>query len=229
MLNKLIKKDFGLCRLALLLVLGTVVLAYSVSLMLSRGFTEVGVSLKDGFAIWLGGGAELLVVLERIPFAILGAAVASKEYEDRSAEFLAYLPPSRIMILLSKWIVAFGTGAAVYWFAFSARHFSTYLVTDPATIEEAFGFMPDIFVSAVAAFCMLSVAIGTAPIVKSSGASAFAGIFATVPLTICLQQTKHYWNWPSPENENTVFVVLAIVQGLLFLALGAIYFVRDRK
>lgn len=54
--------------------------------------------------------ANISMLLSTITFALLGGYAFAAERADRSAEFLAYLPPSRLAIVTSKAVFAVGVG-----------------------------------------------------------------------------------------------------------------------
>ena len=106
---ELLKKDFGLCRHVLLggvialLVPYLAVIVYTVgtggtaALSASESIEYVSLSLL--------GASQTSLWLATFSIAFLGGFIIAGERRDRSAEFLAFLPPRKPAILLSKAIV----------------------------------------------------------------------------------------------------------------------------
>ena len=72
-------------------------------------------------ACYCGHGSEVLVFtvpfalsFSMLTFAALGGNAFASERADRSAEFLAYLPPTRRMVVASKSILALGVSLLIW-------------------------------------------------------------------------------------------------------------------
>jgi ABC-type transport system involved in multi-copper enzyme maturation permease subunit len=113
-MSALLWKDY---RISLL------VLAFGVAVLVGLPLATGGLNLYGQLTI---GSAprpwsELLVfttpfglAVQLLTMAMLGGCAIAAERTDRSAEFLAYLPPSRWMIVTSKALLAIGTGLFIW-------------------------------------------------------------------------------------------------------------------
>jgi hypothetical protein len=99
------------------------VLAFGVAVLVGPPLAAAGLNLYGRLTIgsvprpWL----EILVVTapfglaaQLLTIAMLGGNAIASERADRSAEFLAYLPPSRWMIITSKAVLAVGAGLLIW-------------------------------------------------------------------------------------------------------------------
>ncbi len=102
-LNRLLL-GFGLLMLAIPLLVGV-----SHNLYLHWRYDELWWTQR----FWQGIACASLG-LSLFTFAMLGANAVAAERADRSAEFLAYLPPSRRAIITSKAIIAVGAGLFIW-------------------------------------------------------------------------------------------------------------------
>lgn len=116
MMRALLWKDYrvnlSVLGLGLALLLGPPVAGLILNLW---GHWEYGAPARP-WAEMLVISAPFALALNLFTVAALGGNAVASERADRSAEFLAYLPPSRWMIISSKAIVA--VGAAVFIWGF---------------------------------------------------------------------------------------------------------------
>ena len=105
---ELLLKDFGLCRNVLkggvfaLLVPYIAVIVYRLNAYGLTAEQEI-----EFYSMGLLKASQNVVWLSMFTIAFLGGFIVAGERRDGSAEFLAFLPPSRSSILLSKAIVCF--------------------------------------------------------------------------------------------------------------------------
>jgi ABC-type transport system involved in multi-copper enzyme maturation permease subunit len=114
MLRALIWKDIRANRFFLLLAVALVAATYGVAGVF--GAMDVSVAaqpLGRQVAAILGGGSLLAYGVGQLALAVLAGNLIAGERADRSAEFLAYLPASRGMVLRAKALVLAGTAVAL--------------------------------------------------------------------------------------------------------------------
>lgn len=109
-MKALLWKDYRLNRALLIVALVMLVAPYSIG---------VAVQLKNAQSTGMWGGtvgaaALAAMATSLLTVSLLAANVFAQERADRSAEFLATLPPSRLLVLLSKFILAAGV-TGVLW------------------------------------------------------------------------------------------------------------------
>jgi hypothetical protein len=120
MIWALIRKDLRLLRIYLRSFIAAIFICFAVSavsnLMLAWAGEELVEDTKTLFSSILSGGSMFGILLV-IPIfsSLLPASVLTLERSDRSSQFLACLPPTRLQIYLSKLIVI----AVVVFFFFS--------------------------------------------------------------------------------------------------------------
>ena len=107
-MHELLRKDFGLCRHVLM---GGVIalLAPYIAIIVYR-LNVSGLTPDEEiefFSMGLLGASQTGVWLSMLTIAFLGGSIFAGERRDGSAEFLAFLPPSKSSIVLSKAIVCF--------------------------------------------------------------------------------------------------------------------------
>lgn len=113
-MKSLLWKDYRVNLLVL--VFGAVMLALPFLTGLVRALYA---QYHEGQANWWQGDVWVIISLNSLglsllTIALLGGNAIAGERIDRSAEFLAYLPPSRGRVLVSKIILA-GSAVAVIW------------------------------------------------------------------------------------------------------------------
>lgn len=115
-MNWLIWKEYRLNRLFLLFGGGALVIPYVVALGLaSFGVGLEGISRGESpWAVNVGYANFLSVVFCQLVLGMLGGNAFAGERQDRSAEFLAYLPISRAKTVAAKAILALATTATIW-------------------------------------------------------------------------------------------------------------------
>ncbi len=113
-MRALLWKDYRVNRLVLLAGL-VLLVAPPAAVAVINGYG----AMRYGEPVWpwmaaLQVGAILSLVVSFITVAMLGGTAFACERADRSAEFLAYLPPTRGQIVASKMALAGGSVAAIW-------------------------------------------------------------------------------------------------------------------
>ncbi len=227
MLKALIRKDLRLCRLPIVtgvvLLLGPFAMAVVIVSNMPL-WTEA--TPASAWAVLLGIGSYFSVMCSQPTLAMISGNIIAAERSDRSAEFLAYLPPSRVQVLLSKFIVLaaavvvvwgfhFGVSFIAYWLAGGVQAAET-MTTDlvPLRYLAAIG-----FAAVGSGWCASAMSENTGP--------AVALAFAT-PLVLLgvLALTQYLTGWPySLDYAKVYFSACAVCGAVLFMS-GTVYFLR---
>ncbi len=103
MFRALIRKDLQISRLPLLLASCLLVVSpLAIAILMSIDSVLMKQTMeRQLFALLIGSGFAIHVTAQ-LSLAILSANLIAVERVDRSADFLAYLPPNRDMVLRSK-------------------------------------------------------------------------------------------------------------------------------
>ena len=115
MLIALIRKDIHICRLPIIAGVVLLLCPFAMAAVIVCNmplWTEA--TPATAWATLLGTGCYFSIMCSQPTLAMLSGNIIAAERSDRSAEFLAYLPPSRKTILCSKLIVL-GAVALIVW------------------------------------------------------------------------------------------------------------------
>lgn len=111
-MKALMWKDYRLNRSYL--IAGMAILLFPYAFAAYKSFVPDPKGTDIGAAVHLERGGNLALIAGMLVVALLGANAFAYERTERSAEFLAYLPPSRGAVLGSKLLVVSGA-IAVSW------------------------------------------------------------------------------------------------------------------
>jgi ABC-type transport system involved in multi-copper enzyme maturation permease subunit len=219
---QLIRKDLRICRLPIL-----------VGVMMAIGVFAL-MSTMDGFSdVWRGGsiaiwsvmlktGSSVSIITSVIALTMLAGTIFAVERADRSSEFLAYLPPSRAQVLLSKAIVlgswsalalCLGGGGIVLadWLSDNSAH-STLQIRMQDVIPIA---LASIGVGWCASACF-----------ENTGPSVGLGFAAPIVVSAGLLLASYLFGIPDDESFRTTYSVCCTATGLACLVGGSVYFIR---
>jgi hypothetical protein len=140
MLSALLRKDLRLMRSVLITSTMSVVLSFGVTAAVSFSIRESVWSGQPAIVVWASVFAlstQLCFLFAYFSVAFLSGSIIASERQDRSAEFLACLPPLRRHTLASKALVCAGF-VGVIWGAY-ACHFavSEYLEQHTTAVLSA--------------------------------------------------------------------------------------------
>jgi ABC-type transport system involved in multi-copper enzyme maturation permease subunit len=169
------------------------------------------------------------LAFSQLTVALLAANSIACERVDRSAEFLAYLPPSRGRILTSKAILVWSTAALVWGF--------NIIVVMAAPVISAAGKQDfDATMSfSLAQFIVTTVATGIlligagwfASCVLDSPTFATAiGLLSPLLLYCSFQITILLFAWPNLASLQDWYTGSSFLLGLLCFASGTAYYLR---
>ena len=109
-MKALLWKDYRLNRGVLLLGVVGMAGVYVVGLVVEVGYTWPALPAAETWAGAICSYGHLALGGVSYVAAMLGGNAIACERSDRSAHFLAYLPPTKAQILASKFLVAAGAG-----------------------------------------------------------------------------------------------------------------------
>jgi ABC-type Na+ efflux pump permease subunit len=154
----------------------------------------------------------------------LGANAMASERADRSAEFLFYLPPSKLKILNSKFLLALGLTLTL-WLAnlLAADVIGGWLAHSAHRFPDDFPARPTVAATGVFIFG----ATWLASSFLSSTAYAFlagAGLYGAV--CAALYNTSVYLGWPAPGSMVAWYRGTCLALGCVTFAAGFWYYLR---
>lgn len=155
-MKSLIWKDYRLSRSLLLLVAGTWVLLYLVGVGTQLASTWPRPPSMVEWAEMLHAYGAAWLYLTMCFAGLLGGHAIACERSDRSANFLACLPPTKWQILSSKLVVAMATLAAMWgWALLSVYGVAASLSPVPVDDDRQLVTLPGI-----ASVCVLTFGVG---------------------------------------------------------------------
>ena len=155
-MKSLIWKDYRLSRSLLLLVAVTWVLLYLVGVGAQLASTWPQPPSLGDWAEMLHAYGTVWLYLTMCFAGLLGGHAIACERSDRSANFLACLPPTKRQILTSKLIVAIATLLAMWgWALLSVYCIAAGLSHEPVGGDRQFVTLPGI-----ASICVLTFGVG---------------------------------------------------------------------
>jgi len=224
MIKALLWKDYRvnlwLLTLAVALLIGPPLCAAALNL---HGQLTIG-SAPRAWADLLVLTAPFSLAAQLLTIVMLGANAFAAERADRSAEFLAYLPPSRWANVASKAIFAIG----VCVFVWGAGLMTIYVVAPQVGVVSADlvefrdGLLPTLAASSVMLF---GVAWLGSTFLSSHTFATGLGIAGPLALLGVLQ-LWHYYFAPSGFELGYWYRALCWPLGLAAFVAGTVYYVR---
>jgi ABC-type transport system involved in multi-copper enzyme maturation permease subunit len=222
-MSALLWKDYRLNRGVLLL---------GVALLLAPYGTFLAVTLHahwpslPGAAEW----SELLLTaslfslgLSQLALVTLAGNSIASERADRSAEFLAYLPPSRLRILASKLLLALLAAAVIWtvnllvaWLVVPALGTSQGNPTDALSLQ---------FMLAATAVMLLGTGWFGSALLDSPAIATCLGIGATLALPVSIVTTLCMFVSP-PDDLKHWYCMTCLILGVLCFVCGSVYYLR---
>ena len=228
MLRALVWKDVRINRLPLLMAVVLLAAPYAVvaaAVMQMPLWQES--TTASAWAVLLATGCYFSVMCSQASLAMLSGHLIAVERADRSVEFIAYLPPSRLQLLLSKFFILASAVAVVWGANLALREFSGYLAGDArdpahALVADMASFWSLAAVGALAmgagwcASCMLS----------GTGGPVAMAFFSPVILVGVLQSLGYASGWPDQFSIGAVYRNACWLLGAALFAMGTVHFLR---
>jgi ABC-type transport system involved in multi-copper enzyme maturation permease subunit len=229
-IQALIRKDARLLRLYLRsAVVATVASYLSMAILAMIYYQDEGIAAR-AFLV-MSRGSKCGFPATAVFAALLAGSVFTLERSDRSAEFLACLPPTRMQNLLSKLIVLLGTTAmmvAVHLLFLWASHLLSPFVRDQGGIlaERTLPSALSALTFASVIISMVGAALAVSAWLKSNGVPILCGLLA--PLFILSFVSLIGWALDIPSEGDAFeirYATSSLVLGVTFGCLGCLWFV----
>lgn len=223
---ELVKKDFGMCKM--LLIGGAVAVLLPYLAFGVYGLYEMnssGMNTKQFWGMGLATATMFSSVITIVSLPFLGGYIVAGERRERSAEFLAYLPPKRTAILVSKLLICVGWTIFVLtvFLAFS-QWLIPRLMGDESTLQMNWETTPGMFAMFASMFCvawMLSCII-TSPVFSVVGGLCTPFVVLIFALSASVAFEQRIDHMMSPLNMFIGFTSIAVIS----FATGCFCYVR---
>ena len=259
MIWALIRKDLSLLRLYLRSLVGALIACFvAAAILIFWDIREVGQSFADSrfmIASILAGGSLPGLIIVTIFSALLSGSIITLERSDRSSQFLACLPPTRLQNFLSKLVVvasavllSLGICLLAWFIAYQLNH-SGEMSLGSSALSKKFkesnhtpiftgGFLrfadawSDAILYILFPLCALTASIVGGSLLASLGSKsnaipAFAGIATPILLYSAIMAPMGLLKLMSPEEAFKLFFLVATGFGLCcIVASGCIYRVQ---
>jgi len=160
-----------------------------------------------------------------ITMALLGGNIIATERADRSAEFLAYLPPSKRQILMSKGVLLIGAAAIMIGWNLTAVGLGVVLsdvewAGKSRELTEALG--------AVAALGIAAAGTGwcASSMLSSSGGPVGLGLLLPLVVVIGTRVFNYALGWPTDDWLVRTMFAGCVLTGVLLFIVGCVYYLR---
>lgn len=226
MLRALLWKDLRVNQLPLLIGLVLLFVPYVIASVAVVNMPIWGESTSaSAWAVLLATGCHFSLMCSQVSLAMLSGHVIATERGDRSAEFMAYLPPSRRQILLSKAFLVVGAMAIVWGMNLAIMCIANLLAgdTDASTLTEDMA-----SISHLAAVGILAAGAGwcASSMVENSGPAVTLSLVAPIALFGFFELTRYLANWPDEPSFSDVYFAGCWPAGLGLFAIGTAYYLR---
>lgn len=171
----------------------------------------------------LFAGSYFSLSLSQLTLALLGGNTIACERADRSAEFLAYLPPSRAKILASKALLALVLAAVVWGTNLLAAEVLAPALSDASL--DVLG-LPNRWPLAAVGIVVFGAGWLGSSFLTSPTFATTIGLFAPLLVISVLTLCSLAFNWPAHGEVATWYWPACAVFGVLCFAGGTSYYVR---
>ena len=220
-MNPLLRKDFRLNRMVLVIAATPSVVPYVIAIIfaVNESYAD-SMPLQRSWAHLLLTANHFCLMQWPVAAALLGGNAFACERADRSAEFLAYLPPTKMRIATSKFTVVLVV-AGIYW---SVNLFlfwlgSSYIGDDSFQYLDLSDAMPK---SSFAAIGLLTFGCGwlASSMVNNTGPAVVLGLGAPVVLFAGFQFTSWLVGWPADGQFGKWFTTTGLSLGMIACGAG---------
>lgn len=220
MLMQLIRKDLCITRLPILVGITAMIGAFALSYAIYVSTTQ---SQEEGTEVWgfvLKTGSVLSSVTSLFALTMMSGTIIAAERADRSAEFLACLPPSRGQVLLSKAIVLGASSLLALCVSGGGVLLASQLGGDNSAFKlSLLDVLPIALVSIGVGWCGSALFANTGP-------SVGFGFVAPILVTSGVFLFKFCFGVPSYESFHSVYLACCSVAGIVCIIIGTFYFIR---
>lgn len=211
-IKALIWKD--MCVIRWVLVAGGVLLALPFLILFIGALVSPS---KDWWTLEpLSVTVGMSLLLSMVTFALLGGYAFAAERADRSADFLAYIPASRLATVTSKAVVSIS--ASLILLVIHRLLFRAFAPADTSAAES-------LYYSFFTAILMLGVAWLCSTATSSPTLASGSGIFAPILGVITIHSAHRAFDLPM-ESYGQHYIIFCLVGGCLSFMLGSAYYLR---
>lgn len=225
MLRALLWKDARVNRLPLLMGLVMLMVPYiitSAAIMQMPLWSEA--TPQSAWAILLATGSYFSLTCSQAGLAMLSGHLIAVERADRSVEFIAYLPPTRGQLLVSKAILLASAVATVWGSNLLIGTLADQLSDSPNGARALTADLASL--TTVAAIGTLAIATGWAAtcMLEGTGAAVAFAILSPMILVGALQSLGYAAGWPDEFSFDTVYRGACWSIAAAMFAIGTIHF-----
>ncbi len=228
MLKALFWKDVRMNRLPLVAAWALLLVPYFIPgamLVMNAPIWEDGPA-ESAWAALLGTGSFFSLMCSQASIAMLGGNLIAVERGDRSAEFLAYLPPSRGQILLSKASLLIGAQIVIIGLNGLVVMIALWLAGNSETPFIFTGDFVDrsrlVMVGVAAAGCGWLAS----SMLQSSGPPVALAFLSPMIIFGCLNLVKYLSGWPAYDSFPDVYFATCGMVGPATFVAGCLYYLR---
>ena len=178
----------------------------------------------DAFQSWVEAGGGISLVSSMFALIMMAGTIIAAERADRSSEFLAYLPPARSPILLSKAIVLGGSALLALIVGGGGGLLADWLSGGEASLNVGFN-IPLLEMSKNA---LLGIGVGWCASAHLANTGPSVGLAFIAPLAVagCVYLSQYIFGVPTEAAFGSTFLNCCTAIGLTCLVFGSVYFIR---
>lgn len=229
-MNALISKDFRLNRMVVLIAAAMTVIPYVIATVFAINETYASsMPIHRSWPNLLLAANHFCLMHWPVAAALLGGNAFACERADRSAEFLAYLPPTRWQVATSKFIIVllvaaifWGLNLLLFWLGLSHIGDDTFQYLD---LSDA---MPKSSFAAIGTLTF-GVAWLASSGLSNTGPAVVVGLAAPVVLFGLLQLTVWLVDWPDDDMFGRWYTSIGLSVGLFSCLFGWQHFLGRRE
>jgi ABC-type transport system involved in multi-copper enzyme maturation permease subunit len=223
-MKALLWKDYRVNRSVLLIAAVMLVGPYLAAVAFAAASGRETLASPRWWCEALTNAAMISVALSLLSVSMLGANAFATERADRSAEFFAYLPPTRARALLSKAILALSAGCAI-WLV----HAVLAMVVLPRLDAMSSGIsLPDGTIKFLLPTAVLVFGTAWAASTVLSSPAAAAGLSFAAPLIVggALLTLSHFTGAPRSEDLEAWYRAACVTLGVFAFILFSVVYTR---
>ncbi len=227
MLTALLHKDLRICRLPLIVGLILLLAPFAMAAAVIADLPLwTNATPSNAWATLLGTGCYFSIMCSLPTLAMISGSIIAAERNDRSAEFLAYLPPSRKLILSSKAILLITVATLIAGLNLALLALAHTLATDTQTVHAVTTNLLPIHNLAAIGLAAAGAGWFASSIASTTGPPVTLAFAAPAAILGILAAIRKLTNWPSQENFSPAYYTTCIALGILTFTLGSLYYIR---
>jgi ABC-type transport system involved in multi-copper enzyme maturation permease subunit len=227
MLTALVWKDLRINRLPLIVGAVLMIAPYVLltAIVMNLPLWEEA-TRATAWAVLLASACQFSVMCSQASLAMLSGHLIAVERGDRSAEFLAYLPPSRALVLLSKAIVLAAALLVVYGVNLTLLEIASRLSADADATRVLTSNLTSLPRLAAVGFLAMGAGWCASAMLDGTGTAVALAFVAPMALFGLLQATRAACNWPDDLSFAAAYFGACRGVGLALAVLGTCSYLR---